>query len=83
MDESDDHFSAAQLEAIDRRGLSAEQVSWRRIDTATANPVSFLATGLDQPAPFIFRRPKCPIVERRDSEKLIVLPDGEEIWVPQ
>lgn len=83
MDESDDHFSAAQLEAIDRRGLSAEQVSWRRIDTATANPMSLLATEPDQAAPFVFRRLKCPIVERRDSEKLIVLPDGKETWVHQ
>lgn len=80
MQKDDDHFSVAQMEAVDRRGLSAEQVSWRRVSMATLPPVSF-SEDAELPPLVDYRRPRCPIVDRCSGDELIVLPDGTEQWV--
>ena len=79
MRETDDHFSAAQLAAISKYGLSLADVPRRRVALVVPRAISIAERpGLPH---FAERRPLCPILDADDKGDLIVLPDGTERWV--
>ena len=79
MKETDDHFSADQMAALKRRNLPLTWPRWRRVNVMLERPISIPDDGGIIPP--IDRSPKCPILDSDDMGDLIVLPDGQELWV--
>lgn len=80
MKETDDHFSAAQLDALKRRGIPVGAAAWRRVRMAIRRGISIK----DDPALIVGhaeRQPMCPIIDSSETADLVVLPDGSERWI--
>lgn len=80
MRETDDHFSAAQIAALDRLGIAFSTVPRKRVAIAMLEPAGIADDPHTIPI-IVARQPICPIVKSDDVGDLIILPDGEERWV--
>lgn len=88
MRETDQHFSEPQLAALARRGLPLTGQPWRFVRVAVPveemrklDAAGMLITADPRLLQHAERTPMCPILARDDHSELIVLPDGQELWV--